>query len=199
MTSSWIEAPEFDAGPEETEEGVPVKGWYRGRPIYASTGKFKRMGDGLSKSMRIEGEVDEPKTRVAFVVLTTVGPHRLIPTEDKDLEELAEERGGTVSIPGYFLEHDYFGGTVARVDYDLVRGVLDAMETRLAEREKGQGAMVDASEGREVTPGEGVTVGDGERRLAAVPDADFHDEETNPGAPNDLVGATVGGVDASPE
>lgn len=159
-------------------------GRYRDKPIWKATGKFTNLGDGLSKAMDIEGGIDEPGTIVTFVVACRVGAHGLELFEDKD-DEFPEE--------GYELTHTYRGGTVARIDPDLVRAVLATMETRIADAAKGQDPLFPATEGRTEGSGEGEAGNAPEelpRHLQALKDEDaFHDEDKDPGAANDLVPA----------
>lgn len=102
-------AQKVDAAPEQLGE-------YRGKPIVATSGKFTNLGDGLSKAMEIEGGIDEQGELVTFVVRCMVGPHTLDLMEDGD---------------AYLLVHKYVGGTVAKIDDDIVAAALNTMEARI--------------------------------------------------------------------
>lgn len=95
-------------------------GSYRRKPVRAVTGRFKDLGDGLSKSMEIEGEPHEPGTWITHVVRSRVGPHKMILEDDGK---------------GFVLEETYLGRTVIVIDDDLVAAPLNAMEFRIKERE----------------------------------------------------------------
>jgi hypothetical protein len=134
--------------PEPAE--APTKfGNYRGKPITDTTGKFTNLGDGLSKAKEIEGGVDEPGALVTFVVRCRVGTHTL---------ELQEDG------KSYTLSHKYIGGTVARIDDDIVAEALDAMEARIQEQ-------LDTQSGEQTMPGmDAMTGRRSTRKLQAVAD-----------------------------
>lgn len=176
-------------------DDVEILGFYRDKPIIDTDGKFTSMGDGLSSAMKIEGGIDEPGTIVTFVVACRVGPHTLSLTDDEE---------------SWILTHKYIGGTVAKVDYDLVKEVLLTMERRQKEKADAEAktpslrgvddaadqAKAEATEpdGRKVPESSNPEfVGPGD----AADAEGYVDLEKNPDAPNPLVGANVGGSDAA--
>lgn len=145
------------------EPEVIILGEYRGKPIHSASARFRKMGDGLAKAMEIEGAIDEPGTLVTFVIRTRVGPHKLILSEDEEY---------------YDIDIDYLGGTVARIDDDIVAESLNTMERRIKAKED---AEREAKTGEHSMPGVKEAAdapGAGASRL--VTPGDMEDPDLNP-------------------
>lgn len=166
-----------------TEEEEIVLGEWMGKPIIGSSGKFTSLGDGLSKAMAIEGGIDEQGDIVTFVVMCRVGPHTLALSEDEE---------------SYAIIHKYIGGTVARIDIDLVREVLVAMEARIKakEDEEAKAGTLDGVDDAATEAASTTANPDGRKgsKSKKTTDEGYHDPMVDdPDAPNELVGAGVGG------
>lgn len=136
-----------------------VLGEYRGAPITSATGKFTNLGDGLSKSMEIEGGIDEQNELVTFVVRCAVSNHNL--TKDEDTGENA-------------LEHTYKGLLVARIDDDLVAFALNSMEQRIKERADALNAQPTMPGVDEAATAAKTATSRGKGGLKSVPDDEEH-------------------------
>lgn len=136
-----------------------ILGQYRDKPIKSASARFRRMGDGLAKAMEIEGSIDEPGTLVTFVARCKVGPHKLILSEDEQY---------------YDIDIDYLGGTVAKVDDDLVAEVLNTMERRIREAEEARSKQINMPQVGEAAdqPGAG--------KPKVTPGAEIDDQDKNP-------------------
>jgi hypothetical protein len=134
--------------PEPADAAPTTFGTYRKKPIVEVDGKFTNLGDGLSKSKHIEGGLDELGELVTFVIRTRVGKHSYELTEDGK---------------AYRLTGTYIGGTVARIDDDLVAGALNTMEARIQEE-------ADRLSGENTLPGMDQATGRKGARLKAVED-----------------------------